>query len=373
MTNTQYTNNKTVKRCAVVITSLAVLYTAYLAQDIILLLLVVALVSLLLSPGTRMLASIRIPRVIGASLLLSVVLIPAVFFIAQLQDPIAKWAQELPELSVQVSDKIDELNQVIEESGKTEAEKQANQQREAGWFDWFQSEPEPSPVEKNDQGLIQERITESVMTFATDFLVSTPFVFMQIVTAIILILFTLVYSPALFRHFVRLFVQEDKREYVNELAAKAQLQLSKYIISVSAVNFCLGLLAILYLYAVGSEDAILLGALIGVLNFIPYVGPLLGLGLLALDAFVQWGASAQVIIAVCGVLSLNVLESQLITPMVLSQQMQINPFFIIIWLLLCGWIWGLVGVLIAVPLIVCIKLAMSQFGRAEKWVKLLET
>ncbi|GAC27294.1 hypothetical protein GPAL_0414 [Glaciecola pallidula DSM 14239 = ACAM 615] len=46
---------------------------------------------------------------------------------------------------------------------------------------------------------------------------------------------------------------------------------------------------------------------------------------------------------------------------------------IILWLLFCGWMWGLIGALIAVPLIVCIKLMLNQFDGAKKWVALLTT
>jgi predicted PurR-regulated permease PerM len=69
----------------------------------------------------------------------------------------------------------------------------------------------------------------------------------------------------------------------------------------------------------------------------------------------------------------NLLEAQFITPTVLGRHMQLNPLILILWLLIWGWLWGAAGVLIAVPLLVCIKLAAGQLNILSKWVKLIET
>lgn len=360
--------------CVYALTVLAVLYTAYLAQDILLLLMVAGLTSLLLSPGMRLLERLYIPRVLGATTLLCAIVLPAVIFAAQLQEPISRWAKVLPELSVQVTDQIQALNEVIETNADATEAKPFVEESTSSWFSWFESSPKVEVVEETaDTGIIQTRLKESLFSVASDLLVSTPFVIIQFLTTMVLILFTLVYSPALFKHYVSLFIKEDQRKHVHRLALTAQKQLSRYILTVSAVNLCLGLTAFLFLYIIGFKDAVLLGTLIGLLNFIPYVGPLIALGLIIIGGYVQWGFEMNLLICMGGVLTLNVMESQFLTPMMLAQKMKINPFVIILWLLFCGWMWGLIGVLIAVPLIVCIKLLLSQFDGAKKWVSLLAT
>jgi predicted PurR-regulated permease PerM len=373
-TDTKSMENKAYRWCIYILTSLALLYTAHLAQDILLLLLFAGLTSLLLSPGMRMLERLFIPRVLGASILLSAIVLSAFIFASQLQEPIARWAKVLPKLSTQVTEQIQALNNAIETTATINQPEPPVEEEEGGWFSWFKSSPEPPVVEsKNDADMIQIKIKESLFSLVSDFLASTPFTIIQFLTTIILILFTLVYSPALFKHYVSLFIKEDKQKNVHRLALKAQKQLSRYIVTVSFVNFGLGLSAFLFLHIVGFKDALLLGTLIGLLNFIPYVGPLIALGLIFIGGYVQWGIDINLLVCMGGVLAFNIVESQFVTPMTLAQQMKINPFVIVLWLLFCGWMWGLMGVLIAVPLIVCIKLMFSQFDVTKKWAQLVAT
>tara|TARA_R110002050_G_scaffold191458_3_gene326225 strand:- start:1212 stop:2420 length:1209 start_codon:yes stop_codon:yes gene_type:complete len=356
--------------CIYTLTILAIFYTAYFAQDLILLLLVSGLISLLLSPGVKMLERFFIPRVFGAVFFLSCLILPATTLIAQLQEPVTKWAKLLPELSVHVSEKIEEFNQVIDT--KSGLGNSKSQEVNRNWFSWFEDEQKVASQSK-ETDIIQTQLKESLFSFATDFMVSAPFALIQFLTIIILILFTLVYSPKLFRHYVKLFIIESRQQKVFEFALSAQQQLSRYILTVSAINIGLSLAAIAIFTTMGLEDALLWGLIVGFVNFIPFVGPSFALGAIAIAGSVQWGADIKVLMIVCGVLALNVLESQLITPLVLAKNMRINPFIIIIWLLITGWLWGLIGLLIAVPLLVCLKLVLAQFKSTSAWVKFLAT
>lgn len=364
-----HTNKRPLSRvCIYTLTILALLYTAYLAQNLILLLLVAGLVSLLLSPGVKALEKIYVPRVLGATFLLALLVVPSTALIVQLEEPITKWAKLLPQLSQNVSEQISALNDVIETGG---ALNKSEPVKEESWFSWFDDEP-PQKVEDNTD-VIETQLKESLFSFATDFLVSAPFALVQFLTTLILILFTLVYSPKLFEKYVELFVDQSQQEKAYQLALNAQRQLSKYILTVSAINLCLSFAAIGLFTLLGLEDALLLGLIVGFVNFIPFVGPMFALGLIAIAGLVQWGTEINVIFVVGGVLVLNIIESQILTPLVLANNMRINPFIIILWLLVTAWFWGLVGILIAVPLLVCIKLLLSSFQGASSWIKFISS
>lgn len=359
-----------IKICLYILTILAVVYTAYFAQDLILLLLVSALISLLLSPGVKALERLFVPRVLGAVFLLSCLMLPTAMLFVQLEEPVTKWAKLLPELSEHVSEKIDEFNQIIESNSEPSNSEAISEEK--SWFSWFEDNPKIES-KNTDTELIQNQLKQSLFSFTADFMVSAPFALVQLMTTIILILFTLVYSPKLFRHYVELFVAESKRKKAFKFALSAQQQLSRYILTVSVINICLGLASMAIYSVMGLEDALLWGLMVGFVNFIPFVGPVFALVILGIAASVQWGADISVLIVLGATLLLNILESQFITPIVLAKNMRINPFIIIIWLLIIGWLWGLLGLLIAVPLLVCLKLIFAQFKETSSWVKFLAT
>jgi predicted PurR-regulated permease PerM len=356
--------------CTVTLTVLAVVYTAYFAQELILLLVASALIALLLSSGVNALERLYVPRVLGAIFLLGCLIVPAGALVIQLEEPVTKWTKMLPQISSQISEKLDKYQNIIDTKSADIVDE--TEDTSDNWFSWFKEKPKVDKSSEN-KTLIQTRLKESLFSFAAEFMVLAPFALIQLITAIILILFTLVYSPKLFRHYVQLFVIESRQKKAFKFVLDVQQQLSRYILTVSLINVFLSLIAMILFTFMGLEDALLWGLIVGFVNFIPFVGPAFALGAIALASSVQWGIDIKVLIVVGGVLSLNVLESQFITPLVLSKNMRINPFIIIIWLLIVGWLWGLIGLLIAVPLLVCIKLILTLSEKTLPWVKFLET
>jgi predicted PurR-regulated permease PerM len=270
-------------------------------------------------------------------------------------------------MSEQIMEQVDSLSTAMSEAKQetTKAEVQSS-----SWFNWFDEETKPS-AEDEDSVMIKQKIKQSSVDLFSQFISSTPMVMVQVLTTIVLILFILIFSQRIFLAFNTLFVASERRESARQFAESVQHQLSKYIVTVSIINIGLGFATFVILYFLNVDNAILLGSLMGLLNFVPYIGPLIALSLVLLAGIVQWGFELHVLIPLFAVLTLNVVESQFITPGILAKNMQINPLFIILWLLVCGWFWGMLGVLIALPLLVCIKLTLAQAKGTKPWIKLL--
>ncbi|NEL80232.1 MAG: AI-2E family transporter, partial [Xanthomonas perforans] len=119
-------------------------------------------------------------------------------------------------------------------------------------------------------------------------------------------------------------------------------------------------------------EALLWGTVVALLNFAPYVGPLIGVMLMLLMGFVEFRTTLSAMLPAILYLALHTIEGQVVTPIVLGRRMAISPLMLILALMLFGWLWGMVGLLLAVPLLVCIKMVLSRVEGMQRWARLLE-
>ena len=157
------------------------------------------------------------------------------------------------------------------------------------------------------------------------------------------------------------------------LVEQIQQELSSYIVTISIINAGLGLATAGAFYYLKIEDALLWGALVALMNFVPYLGGIASCIVLLVVGLVQFGLVSGAFLPAGVFLILNIIESQLITPAVLGRSMQLNPLIIIIWIAVTGWLWGVVGVLLAVPILMCIKIILENLGVFNHWIRLLES
>ncbi|MGY8811061.1 MAG: AI-2E family transporter [Pseudomonadales bacterium] len=366
--------------------SLAILYTLYFAKSLLLPVVVAALFALLLSPLVGLFKRFHIPRVLSALMLLALIGVPFTLLGMQLAEPAQKWAKRIPELSAQLTDELDEFSEKLSPSkvqAPAPAQRALEIQEKEGFrlFGWFRDDeeeekpekvPAPPPVNVPDSA-VSDRVMQGSVELMVQLLGATPVVLAQFLTFVILVMFMLVFGPLLYTNFITVFPQVRDKQAANELLADVQHELSRYILTVSAINAVLGVVTGFALWAMGVEDALLWGVMVGLLNFAPYVGPIIGMAVLCLAGVVQYGPVLLALMPVLIYFSINMIEAQFITPMVLGRNMRLNPLILMLWLIAWGWVWGVVGVLIAVPLLVCLKLAAARLNVFTHWVKLIET
>lgn len=358
--------------------ALAILYTLYFAQSLILLFLLSALVALLLSPWVSFLKRIFIPRAVSAVVLLAMLVMPVSFLSIQLAEPAQKWAKLMPKLSVHLTEKIDFYSQKFETQQKVEGEalKQSKKEQDQGFdfFGWFKDKtPEPRETKVEDKNVVTEQLKMSSMSAAITMISAAPIFIAQVLSCFILILFLLIFGPALFEAFTQNLSSPEKKDKVMGLVNAIQGELSRYIMTVSTINVALGVATAAALHLWGMEDALLWGALVGLLNFMPYLGAVIGVVILIIASVVQYGFGLGMLIPVSVYLALNLIESQFITPTILGHRMKINPLVVVLWLLACAWLWGVIGVLLSVPILVCIKLTLVQLGFCSNTIRIIES
>lgn len=369
---------------------LAALYTLYFAKTLLMPIVVAMLFALLLGPVVTGLKRIHVPRTISAVVMLGVLVGPFSLLVLQLTEPAQKWAKQLPELSAQLTDRLEEFTDSLRTERDTRpappppAPVEAEREEERGFrlFGWFRGdreepEPEPAPVvvepPPKQEDEISTRIRQGGMEAVISVLSATPLVIAQFVTSIILILFLLIFGPNLFAAFVNVFPHARDKHLTIMLVREIQRELSRYILTVSVINTCLGLATGGALWLYGVEDAMLWGVLVALANFAPYVGPIIAMIILAIAGLVQYGPEFAALMPVLIYFCINLVEAQFVTPIMLGRNMRLNPLVVMVWLILWGWLWGAVGVLLAVPLLVCLKLAAARMNILPDWVRVIET
>jgi len=193
-----------------------------------------------------------------------------------------------------------------------------------------------------------------------NFMQSLPMIILNIVGTLFLTVIFLTNGANVLRKLVELAPQLNVKKDIINASRNAQQDLSRYILTVTVINIAFGAVVTLALWLIGVEQPILWGGIAALLNFAPYVGMACTLVLLTIAGFMQFD-SIGMALSVPGIfIVINLLESEVITPMILGKSMEIDPLVIILALLILGWMWGVVGILIAVPLLTCLKIISKK-------------
>lgn len=140
---------------------------------------------------------------------------------------------------------------------------------------------------------------------------------------------------------------------------------SRYLGTITLINVTLGLLVAIALWLIDMPSPLMWGGIVALLNYIPYIGPLLAAILLALGGLMTfsdvWWALTPAVIQIV----LHMIEANAITPAILGRRLTINPLLILLSLSFWGWVWGTPGALLAVPLLVIIQTVAAAAGKPD--------
>jgi predicted PurR-regulated permease PerM len=183
--------------------------------------------------------------------------------------------------------------------------------------------------------------------------------------------FLLAFSDTLLKQTIGLRSRFDEKRNIVELLRNVEGGISRYLLTITAINVGLGVVTALTMWALGLPNYILWGVMAATLNYVPHVGAMICMVVMFFVGAVShqslgYGA------AVAGVfMLLTAAESYFITPLVLSKSLQLSPLAVILAILFGGWMWGIGGALMAAPLITIVKLVCDQFESLHSWAAFL--
>lgn len=339
---------------ALVLATLAVGFTLWAAQELVLPILLAMFFALIGNPIIRGLQRLYVPRFIGALIVLLGGLFAAGALGNQLIEPAGEWVRQVPREMKQVAPKLRDLYKPMLDANKAAQ----NIARAAG------GESTSRPVQ-----VIRTEANEPYKV-----LTATPRRIASVLAVVLLTFFFMVYGEQLQRNALALLPTRQQKKLTVEILTSIERAISRYVLTITVINTCLGLAlsGALYWLGVPMQEALLWGTMAAILNFAPYVGPLIGIIIMLLMGFVAFDDLWPSLLPAGIYLALHTLEGQIITPIILGHSMRLSPLVLILALMVFGWLWGIIGLLLAVPLLVCVKLVLARVEGLTGWARLLE-
>lgn len=135
---------------------------------------------------------------------------------------------------------------------------------------------------------------------------------------------------------------------------------SHYFFMTTLINTGLGIAVALALWALGVKMPAFWGIVVGLLNYMPFVGPAIGVSLITIFSIVQNETLAAMVIPGAAYMAINFVEANFITPTLIGRKTDISPLAIILALLFWGWLWGFVGLFLSVPILVIMNAVAGE-------------
>ena len=144
---------------------------------------------------------------------------------------------------------------------------------------------------------------------------------------------------------------------------EVQDRVAAYILTVGLINTGVGVVVALGAWALGVDAPIMWGGLAAILNFLPYIGPTVMVALLALFGIGTTETILLGLIPATAYLALHTIEANVVTPSILGARFTMNPVMILIALSYFTWIWGVVGALLSVPILLMLTALFDHVGK----------
>lgn len=340
------------RRILMTLLVLVLLYTCYFASSLLLPILIAAFTAILLNPLLRGLNRLLVPRWLAAMLVVGGLITVLVGFGALVYEPAMESARDMPRAMRQIAPKLRQMVQPIEEAGKVS--------------DALQDIQTTKPNAPQRVEVVQARPTAAEVVGKSAQPVAA------ILASVILVYFFLVFGEALLRRAVTIAPTLAKKRITVDIVRSIQADMSRYMLTITTINVVLGLATSLLMWLLGMPSPLLWGALAGLLNFAPYVGPLAAALVLGMVGLFTFDTLGEALLPAFAYLGLNALEGQFLTPLLLGNSLALNPVIILVWLMFWGWLWGIPGFLLGVPMLVCFKIICARIEALQTWSQMLE-
>ena len=312
-------------------------------QALLLPIVLAILLALLLTPAVDLVERLRLPRWLGALLVVVALMAALVGAATQLAAPAQRWLNPKSPEWRKLEFRIREVKRPLETI-------QGAQERVAGIAEGAAGGPaKPKPKEV----VVERRDIFKAIDDAKPLLVGA-------LSTIVLLYFLLSSGDLFLRKLIRVLPRLTDKKTAVGIARTIQVEIGRYFLTIAAINLALGVVTAGLMAWLGMPSPAFWGALVAALNFIPYAGPGVSLLLLTAGAFVSLDSWATIAAVPLSFFVLVLIEGQLLQPILVGRRLRLNVVVTFLAVLLWGWLWGLGGVVVAIPVLVVLKICADH-------------
>ncbi|MBR0847797.1 AI-2E family transporter [Bradyrhizobium diazoefficiens] len=305
---------------------IAIVGVLYVAKAFFLPVVMAVVAGTMLSPAASFLEKRRVPRAMGAVLIVIAVTMVVAFIGALIASPAMQWSSRLPELGAQLKDKLHVFDRPLalwQELQTMVGGGDGLSGFQMPKFDWVQPTLE----------FLSPTFAEFLLFFAT------------------LILFIASWRD-LRRALILTFSDRDARLRTLRILNEIEVHLGNYLLTVTLINIGVGIATGIVCAITGMPNPAGLGALAATLNFIPIIGPVAMFAVLVVVGLVAFPTLGGGLMAALAFGGITFLEGHFVTPTIIGRRLALNALAVFVALAFWTWLWGPMGAFLSSPLLI---------------------
>lgn len=321
--------------------ALVATYALYFGRDFFMPVILACLLAMILTPIVRYLRRRGIPEPVSATILVIIAMIIVGTAGYLLSGPVIKLIDDAPAIGKQLTERLDKLRHPFE--------KMLNISQQVERAAETAQEPGVQRVVIAQPGIVSQAAANLLSVSAAPAI------------TFVLSLFLLASGTLFYQKIVQSFTRLSEKKRALRIVYDIEREISHYLLTITIINIGLGIVIGFGLWLIGMPTPFVWAAAVALLNYLPYIGAAMNIALVTVIAIVSFDSLSYAMLAPLVAIFCYIVEGQFVTPMIVGRRLEINAVSIFVAVAFWSWLWGFVGALIAVPLLVVIKVFCDHF------------
>lgn len=276
-----------------------------------------------------------------------------------------EWRYRAPEVAITLERKLRRLESQVEEVTETAAKVAPNIDDSKDGDGAGTTDGDPAAADAKPKGAA-EQIVEGGRRMVVNVIAAAPEILGATIYGIFLIYFLMAERGRVRRWTMMMATSRRQAARIGRTVIEIRHTMGRYMATVSIINIGLGVATAGTFWLIDMPAPILWGVFMTLMNFMPYLGPLIVQACAFAVGFVTFNTMMEAFYPVLILLMLNTLEGQLITPTVLGRRLSASPLAVFLAVAFGAWMWGAVGAIVATPALIVSSSFVSLWARETR-------